>query len=130
MEGSKLGKFLHAVRGWQIHEDYPSAKDEADDMERQYHFFVVLKTSASSSQRAYYEAQCGLARRQMMDANSYAVSLRRRGYDLALDDFNTNAEEVEHRALSMQGPQLSMLANRPEAPMRENRSDYSSLNSR
>jgi hypothetical protein len=73
-------------------------------MTAQYYFFTKLKQTCAESQQPYYESECITARRQMMDAQSFVVSFRRRGFELALQDLNVKRTIIEHDPTNQEVP--------------------------
>jgi hypothetical protein len=86
---------LHAARPWRPKEAIGAAKEEAEAMEQQYYFFAKLKNRCPASESKYYEWECITARRQMMDAQSFLVALRRRGFVLALEEMHIERTVID-----------------------------------
>ncbi len=68
-------------------------------MDAQYEEFSRLRFSAILVHREHFDKQVQVARKFKMDANSFVVSLRRRGFHLALEDMGIQRTLIdEHTA--------------------------------
>lgn len=87
--------YRHTVREWIAMRTIEEATHEAEDMERQYYWFLRLKQTSRPEHQAYYERECLAARRQLMDASSFVVGFRRRGYELAVADLQVKRTIID-----------------------------------
>lgn len=102
--------WLYRVLKWQPQMDLEQARIEAEQMEQQYRFFCELKTRCAPEESQRVEHLLMDARRQMMDANSFLVALRRRGYDHALAEVFGERTIIEEEALPPAGENLSIFS--------------------
>jgi hypothetical protein len=77
-------QFRPSALAWQPFERLEDAVEEARRMDEQYDFLVRLKHRAKPQDANHYLRECEEARRYQMDANSFVVALRRRGFAHAL----------------------------------------------
>jgi hypothetical protein len=126
-------QYRPTAHSWSPYRTIEEATQEAEDMQHQYDEFVRLKQRCDLASREHFERECLQARRYLMDAHSFLVSLRRRGYDLALEDLGvkrTLIEEQETKAQAAVGTTYSLFKPRPIPQRVQTESRYSSLSPR
>lgn len=64
-------------------------------MTGQYEEFNRYVMGASLQHQAHFNKERTIARKYMMDSNSFLVSLRRRGFDLALQDIGVTRTIID-----------------------------------
>jgi hypothetical protein len=126
-------RYLPTAREWVPFEDLGMAVNEAEDMTKQYSFFLRLKQTSTTQDQTYFDRECMQARRFMMDANSFVVSLRRRGFKHALEELGVERtligeEDPAHQVAV--GTQTSLFPPRPAVQRAAPESKYSTLFSR
>ncbi len=103
-------------------------------MTRQYYEFQKLASSANLQHQEHFRKQLQVARKYHMDAQSFVVSLRRRGLKLALQDMNIERtiinEQSQERRLVVGGQQLSFFPSRSIAEVTAPESKWSTMFSR
>lgn len=114
-EGRKLRTHFHKLLptaiDWKVYEDLSFAVEEARKMDEQERYFVIRKNSAPLEHKAHFEREHMNARTSSMNANSFVVSLRRRGFKLALEDLGIKRtiidEDHPEKYVSIGGQQQS-----------------------
>ena len=102
-------------------------------MEEQYQLFVRLKYRGSMNRENYIERECALARRHVMDANAFLVSLRRRGFTLALQEMGIERTIIDEDNPTRQvvvGDNLTLFVAHDKLHFAEPDSLWSSMYSR
>jgi hypothetical protein len=127
-------QYLPTAIQWRVYEDPAFAAEEARKMSEQYYEFQKLKSGASLQHQNHFDKELQQARKYMMDANSFVVSLRRRGLKLALQDMNIERviidEEFPDRRLVVGAQQLGLFPAQRIAEVTGPESKWSTAHSR
>ncbi|MEK6883147.1 MAG: hypothetical protein AABY22_26210 [Nanoarchaeota archaeon] len=95
MPDREIEEYLQTSREWIAFDTIESAENEAKEMEKQYYLFLSLKQKSTQEHQKWFDNECISARRSMMDANSFLVSIRRKGYLFALQDINIKRTTID-----------------------------------
>ena len=88
-------QYLPTAIKWSIYEDIAFAAEESQKMADQYYEFSSMRFSAILEHENHFKKELGIARKQMMDSGSFLVSLRRRGFKLALLDMGIERTVID-----------------------------------
>jgi len=88
-------QYLPTAIKWSIYEDVAFAAEESQKMTDQYYEFSSMRFSAILEHENHFKKELGIARKQMMDSGSFLVSLRRRGFKLALLDMGIERTVID-----------------------------------
>lgn len=116
-------QYLPTAHGWKPYNDVALAQAEADRMSLQYNDFLARYHSAPTEHERHLTRELVAARKFAMDAQSFVVSLRRRGFDWAMQELNIERTCIELEQRDLFGPMH-------EAQRAVNESKYSSLSHR
>jgi hypothetical protein len=127
-------QYLPTAIQWRVYEDVAFAAEEAEKMTKQYYEFQKLLSGSSLQHHKHFQKELQQARKYQMDANSFVVSLRRRGLKLALQDLHIERtiidEENPERRLVVGGQQLSFFPAQRIAEVTAPESKWSTAHSR
>jgi len=99
-------KHLPLARLWKPQKDLLLAQKEASEMEEQYRLFLHLAQTASPNHARHFQRELAIARRQNMDSHSFVVSLRRRGYEWALQESRVKREIIDEDKVAAKEEEL------------------------
>ena len=95
MSDREIKEYLQTCREWVAFDTIKAAENEAQEMEKQYYLFLSLKQKSPEEHQKWFNNECISARRSMMDANSFLVSMRNKGYLFALQDIDVKRTTID-----------------------------------